>query len=121
MTTVTAMDFGMQVWNALNTRDLRGCACKLWENDADRDDGVMDTVAKALANARRFDGRNLVAWLSVIMGNVRRDQRAKGYKKGTKPLEGDRLVYAGHYDYAAHVACLCDPEAILIATEGRRL
>ena len=89
----------------------------LWPNPWDREDGTQDTIVKALTNAHRFTGGNLAAWLTTIMGNVRRDQWSKGYRKGSKEA-GERLVYAGGPDdYARARVCLCDPEAILIALE----
>lgn len=115
MTTTLTDAFATQVWAA--TPRLR-TAYKLWPAHHDREDGIADTVVKALANAHRFDGHNLEGWLTTIMRNVKLDQLSKGYRKGTKRPDGDRLRYLGTlYDYTAHLTCLCNPEAILIAKE----
>ena len=92
-------------------------ARSLWRNPWDREDGTQDTITKALANAHRFTGGNLAAWLTTIMGNVRRDQWAKGYRKGTMEAR-ERLVYSGSPDDYASGVWLCDPESILIAVEA---
>lgn len=109
--------FAIRVFTAAHVT-LKPEARKLWPNSiADREEGVSETVTRAIAKAHLFDGANLIGWLKIIMRNVRRDQWAKGYRKGSKPVAGDRLVYSGHYDYAALRPCLCDPESIMIALE----
>lgn len=108
------MTFETQIWNT--ARQLR-VAYKHWPAHHDREDGIADTVVKALANAHRFDGRNLIGWLSTIMRNVKLDQLSKGYRKGVKRPEGDRLLFFGENTYIGTLVCLCDPEAILIAKE----
>lgn len=99
----------------------RSYAARLWPDPWHRADGVQDTIVKALTNAHRFKGGNMAAWLTTMMGNIRKDQRAKGYRKGTI-VEEARIDYAGHTeDYAMTCAYLCDPESILITKESYAL
>lgn len=107
-------DFAMQVWN--ESQRLSPRAKSLWRNETDREDGVSETVLRAISKKHLFSGGNLAAWMNIIMGNIRRDQTSNGYAKGTI-VDEPRMVYAGGYDYAYHIPNLDNPEAILIAVE----
>lgn len=116
---MTNNEFALRVWSYRH--ELARFARRLWIDESSREDGVSETILKALANAHRWRGGNLPGWLITIMKNLRRDQYSKGFAKNGKPRPagGDRLTYAGvARDYAAHIACLCDPESILIALEA---
>jgi len=57
---------------------LRALAWKLSRNDADSDDLVQETVAKALSAYRTFQmGTNLKAWTSTILRNQRMNEQRK--------------------------------------------
>lgn len=113
--------FALDVW-ALRP-SLIPYARSLWRGDnAGADDGLDETVCRALANRARFTGGNLGAWMNRILRNIRCDQLAKGGRKGTRaPGAGDRLIYFANYgvvdDPNEPLLDLCDPESILIARE----
>lgn len=98
---------------------LRPFARRLWPTSPDDlKDGMQETICRAIANRSKFGGGNLAAWLTTIMRNVRRDQWAKGYRKGAKSQgRGDRVIYTGEAGYAHHLPDFDDPESILIARE----
>lgn len=114
-TTINASDtFALEVW--VTMPKLKGYARRLWNgNDTDAEDGMADTVCRALSKRHQFHGGNLAAWLTRVMRNTRRDQLDKGYRKGRK--RPARLVFSDE-PYARAMTDLCDPESILIAVEA---
>lgn len=89
-------EFALNVYHTLPS--LMPYARRLWPNTADREDGMSECLVRALENASQFDGRNLAAWLTRIMRNIRTNQFSKGYRKGTRPESvSDRIVYVGSY------------------------
>lgn len=118
-TSIRARDtFALEVYAVMPK--LKGYARRLWSgNDTDAEDGMADTVCRALSKRHQFHGGNLAAWLTRIMRNIRRDQLDKGYRKGKRPDAGARLVFSGA-PYARALSDLCDPESILIATGAYR-
>lgn len=107
-------DFAIQVWE--EAQRLRPRAKNLWRDEAEREDGISETIVRSISKQHLFDGANLAAWMTTIMGNLRRDQALKGYARSKKITE-PRMIYVGEYDYASHIPTLDSPEAILIATE----
>lgn len=115
LATIASDTFALQVW--VTMPKLKGYARRLWNgNDTDAEDGMADTVCRALSKRHQFHGGNLAAWLTRIMRNIRRDQLDKGYRKGRK--RHSRLVFYDAAPNARAIADLCDPESILIAVEA---
>ena len=106
--------YEMQVWQ--EAQRLKAHASRLWRNPSDREDGISETILRAISKRHLFDGTNLAAWMTTMMTRISRDQALKGYKRGTK-VGGPRTIYVGDYEYASHVPTLDSPEAILIAVE----
>ena len=116
-TTIRARDnaFAMDVWDT--AQGLKPYARRLWNGDASAaDDGLSEVICRALAQRAKFTGGNLASWLTRLLRNIRLDQRAKGYRKGSRATGGDRLLFYANYD-ALPLVDLCDPERILIAME----
>jgi DNA-directed RNA polymerase specialized sigma24 family protein len=91
----------------------------LWRDPTDLEDGISETIMRAVSSS--FDARtaSLRTWLTTIMRHVRSDQLKKGYAKSTPISEcRPRVAYTCEPDYADHVANYCDPESILIAIEA---
>ena len=65
---------------------------RLTGNEADADELVQETYARALAGARSFTGGNLKAWLFKILRNVFIDLRRRGQPQ---PVVGELDVLDG--------------------------
>ncbi|KEP60466.1 UNVERIFIED_CONTAM: RNA polymerase sigma factor, partial [Hammondia hammondi] len=63
--------FEQGVW--ASRRLLKNYALKNIGHADDADDLVSQTMVNALANRKRFDGRNLEGWLMTILKNLIRD------------------------------------------------
>jgi RNA polymerase sigma-70 factor (ECF subfamily) len=76
MSTTTAHELGRE---ALSHADaLYNHARRLTRNDADAEELVQETYARALAGAQTFMGGHLKAWLFTIMRNVFLDLQRRG-------------------------------------------
>lgn len=120
--------FALQVYEASSSPKLLRVARILWSCPSDREDALSDMLIKAVNASHRFDGRNLIGWLKVILHRIKSEQCRIGFnRRGTKAENaarragGARMTYVDpHAGYADHLADLCDPEGILIALEGSR-
>lgn len=114
MMTVANTTFALDVWQIMPS--LNRYALRLWSGDSSgAEDGMQETVCRAIAQRDKFKGGNLAAWLTHMLLNIRRDELSKGYRKG-QGEPGGRLVFCASYeDYPT--PDLCDPESILIARE----
>ena len=109
--------FEQGVW--ASRRLLKNYALKNIGHADDADDLVSQTMVNALANRKRFDGRNLEGWLMTILKNLIRDRFNKGYRKqkgGGPRLQ--RLTYTGELDYADHIVAPENPERAMILAEA---
>jgi DNA-directed RNA polymerase specialized sigma24 family protein len=108
----------LAIWSERRYLMRYATARALWRTASDLEDGISETIMRAIRAS--FDPRrsSLRTWLTTIMWRVRSNELHKGYDK-SKPISEcrPRVVYTGAADYADHVANLCDPESILIATE----
>lgn len=113
MTTITAMD----IWEASQSKQVKGYAWKLWGTQHGVDDGIQDAVLYALTRVEYFDafrGR-LTTWLCLILKSMRQRERSAGHRRGT--VSQPRVCCPGD-DSIPTMLDLCDPEGILIAREA---
>ncbi|MBI3513657.1 MAG: sigma-70 family RNA polymerase sigma factor [Proteobacteria bacterium] len=87
---------------------LRRYARRLARHRDDGDDLAHDTALRALANAERFDGAHLDAWLVTICRRLWLDR-----------IRRDRVERAA-LTPALHSACLCRQEAAVRLAELRK-
>jgi DNA-directed RNA polymerase specialized sigma24 family protein len=118
-----AQEFALDVWNARGYLERYARARNMWRCAADLEDGIQETILRALEGAARFDARRSArkTWITSIMWRVRSGQLKKGHNKN-KPLAdcAARVVYTDAADYADHIIERCDPEGILMALEAHR-
>jgi len=70
---------------------LRRYAIRLCRNADTAEDLVQETVLRVLANLDKFDGSNLIAWMTTILHNNYRQL----YRKGKHSVEDPDAVLAG--------------------------
>jgi DNA-directed RNA polymerase specialized sigma24 family protein len=113
MTTITAMD----IWEASQSKQVKGYAWKLWGTQHGVDDGLQDAVVYAISRKEYFDafrGR-LTTWLQMILKSMRQRERSAGHRRGT--VSQPRVSCPGD-DAIPTMLDLCDPEGILMAREA---